>query len=217
MAAARPLEATGVRDRSPRTRRALAPPVAPGLLEVSVDEGGRTTDGPVRIAVVAADGVRRPMSPSSAITLTPGAYTVEVTRGQRRLTQKVNVTSNRTVRLGFRLPSTDPCRLSGAWRVQANSRVTVPVPCRGRRFRLGVISSAEIDVFIVTPAEIRSGRLASFRPVAAATGIRNSSLIFSLPAEPGYVIVLDNSNFPGDRAERGFTDAAVSIELAPVE
>ncbi len=214
---ARSLEATGVREQSPRIRRALAPPASPGTLEVSVDEGGRTTDGRVRVSVVAADGTRKPMSPNSAMTLSPGAYTVELTRGQRRLTQKVNVTSGRTVRLGFRLPSNDPCRLSGAWRVQANSRVTVPVPCRGRRFRLGVISSAEIDLFVVTPAEIRSGRLASFRPVAAATGIRNSSLIFSLPAEQGYVIVLDNSNFPGDRAERGFTDAAVSIELVPLE
>jgi hypothetical protein len=212
-----PLAATGVRDEPPRSRRAVSLPAVPGAIQISVDAGGRTTEGPVLVTIVFRNGVRRPVSPHSVVNLPPGTYTVEVARGRLRLVRKVDVTSGRTVRLSFRLPSTDPCRVSGAWRVLANSRVTIPLPCRGRRFRLGVVSTAEIDVFVVTPAQIRSGQLASFRPVAGAAGVRNASLIFSLPAEPAHVIVLDNSAFPGDRPERGFTDASVSLESVPEE
>ncbi|MBI4872798.1 MAG: hypothetical protein HY814_14675 [Candidatus Riflebacteria bacterium] len=207
-----PAEAIEVRETPRRSSPATA--VATGLVVVNIRAADSSDVRTAVLTLTGSDGKRQQFLWPCRIVRWVGDYELRVTHGERLLRHSVHVGAGRTVQLDLVLPAAeDPCRVERSLHLPAGSRVTLPIPCAGRSYRLSVKASSAIDVFVTTAAQIRAGRLADFKPRAAASGVRDVRLVFAVPDRAEQIVVLDNSRFPGDRDEGGFVDATVTLKL----
>lgn len=119
-------------------------------------------------------------------------------------------------------PPPAECRVSRQWSLPANGRQPIKLPCAGGTYTLAMSASSEVDVYVITAAQVgavRGWQKGTPSPVAgalaASTESASASLSFSVPAgETGYVI-LDNSIFPGDRSEWNKVPASGTLTVQP--